>query len=572
MTLLRKFIWWLRRGRKEDELTEELQFHLAQEAEERRAAGMTEDAARWAARRDLGNETRVREDARELWTWRPVEELAMDLRYASRTLFKHRAVSAFAVLSLALGIGANTAIYSFMDAILLRSLPVADPASLVLVTWRAQPFNFGSRARNGSEFVLRSIDGSFDATGASGRIFPFAAFERLQEVSTPVLSSLFAYFPAGRVNVLIGGEAELVDGEYVSGDFFGGLAVSPAAGRLIAFDDDRAGAPPVAVVSYGYGQRRFGAAVDAVGQQILIDNVPFTVIGVAPAEFFGVDPAAAPSLYLPMHANVLIDADAAGRYVDPNYYWIGIMGRLHPGVAKAQAESALAGPFANWVATTAENDRERANLPALRVDAGAGGLDTLRRRYSKPLYVLLAMVGLILAIACANTANLLLARAAARRREIAVRLSIGAGRFRLIRQLLTESVVLASLSGALGIVVAIAGMRVLTLLLANGEAGFTLHAELNWHVLAVTVGLSVLCRCAVRARARDSIDASSVGAGAERRGRRPAVASSAPRVATPAPAAGARRRPDLARDAPAARRWAVRADTLEPPVDPARLQ
>ncbi|OFW47194.1 MAG: multidrug ABC transporter substrate-binding protein [Acidobacteria bacterium RIFCSPLOWO2_12_FULL_67_14b] len=492
-SLVRKFKWWLQQRRKEAELREELEFHLALEAEERRVAGMTEDEARLAARRDLGNEARLREDVRTLWTWRPIEELTQDLRYAFRTLFKNRAVTAFAVLSLALGIGANTAIYSFMDAILLRSLPVADPASLVVMHWRATPFNFGWRAVNGSEFVLHSISGSFDAKGANGRIFPYAAFERLQEASAPVLSSLFAYFPAGRVNVMINGEAELVDAEYVSGDFFRGLAVSPAAGRLIGVDDDRAGAPPVAVVSEGYSRRRFGAAVNAVGTPILIDNVPFTVVGVAPAEFFGVDPAAAPGVYLPMHASVVLDPEAADRYLDQNYYWTGIMGRLRPGVAMTQAESAMAGPFAHWVATTATNDRERANLPVLGIGAGGGGLDTLRRRYSKPLYVLLAMVGLILAIACANTANLLLARAAARRREIAVRLSIGAGRFRLIRQLLTESTVLASLGGALGILIAIAGTRLLTVLLANGDAGFTLHAELNWHVLTVTLGLSLLC-------------------------------------------------------------------------------
>src|SRR5262245_5822100 len=494
--LFRKLSWWLHRRRRERELDEELQFHLEEERDEQRASGLPASQAAWAARRDLGNLTLLREDARALWTWTALEQLAQDLRYGVRTMLKNRAFTALAALSLALGIGANTAIYSFMDSILLRSLPVSDPASLAVVKWRAKPFAYGRRAMNGSEFVLRSISGSFyddDAGGPTGFIFPFPAFERLQQVSEPVLSSIFGYFRAGKMNVIVKGAAELTIGQYVTGDFFRGLAVPPAAGRLIQTDDDRAGAPAVAVISRGYSERRFGGAANAAGQPILINNVPFTVIGVTPPEFFGVDPAAAPDVYLPLHSMLLFDVERAGMFIGQNYYWLQIMGRLRPGVSLEQAEAALAPHFAQWVAPTASNDRERANLPVLRVGEGAGGLDTLRRQYSKPLYVLLAMVGLILAIACANTANLLLARATARRREIALRLSLGAGRFRVIRQLLTESVLLASLSGALGIIIAVAGMRLLTALLANGQESFTLHAELNWHVLVVTLGLSVLC-------------------------------------------------------------------------------
>ena len=224
-SLFRKFTWWVRRRRKEDELREELQFHLANEADERQADGLTEDQARWAARRDLGNVTLLREDTRTLWTWTPLEQLAQDLRYGLRTMSKNRAFTALATLSLALGIGANTAIYSFMDSILLRSLPVSDPASLVVVKWESRPFAGGSRAANGSEFVLHSIDGRTypDRAGVTAAIFPFPAFERLQSVSEPVLSSLFAYYRAGNLNVMVKGAAELATGEYVSGDFFQGL-------------------------------------------------------------------------------------------------------------------------------------------------------------------------------------------------------------------------------------------------------------------------------------------------------------------------------------------------------------
>ena len=320
MTLFRRFIWWLRQHSKEAQLREELQFHLDQEARERREAGVPEDEATWAARRDLGNEAKLREDVRSLWTWRPLDELSQDLRFALRTMFKTRAVAVFAIFSLALGIGANTAIYSFMDAILLRSLPIADPDSLVVVSWRSRPINFG----RGDEFVMRSMDGSTYrfSGGVESRIFPFPAYERLQEVSAPAFSSLFAHKQARRLNVMIRGQAELSDAEYVSGNFFSGLAVAPAAGRLIVMDDDRPGMATVVVVGYGYAERRFGGAESAVGQQITINNLPFTVVGVAPPDFFGVDPATVPGVYLPLRSELLFEPDAARKYQNANYYWL----------------------------------------------------------------------------------------------------------------------------------------------------------------------------------------------------------------------------------------------------------
>jgi predicted permease len=470
-----------------------VEFHLAEKAAELEADGMTAERARAEARRRFGNVGLKQEESREVWMTQFWSELAQDVRYGCRTMIANKAFSALAALSLALGIGANTTIYSFMESILLRSLPVADPESLVVLNWHSRP---PQNANKQWEHVVHGLQGMFwpgDKGALVTGIFPYGAFETLRE-ENPAFSTLFGYCNGHNKTLAVRGQATSAGTEYVTGEYFRGLAVSPAAGRLIESEDDRPGAAPVAVISFATSQQRFGGPSSAIGQPVLVDNVPFTVVGVAPSEFFGVDPAATPDLYLPLHTNLLVDAARAARmYPDGNFYWIEMMGRLRPGVSMAQAQAVLAPRFHQWVATTAKTDGERAKLPALILNPGAEGLGSLRRQYSKPLYVLLAMVGLILAIACANIANLLLARAAARRREMAVRLSLGAGRFRVVRQLLTESVMLASLGGALGILFAIWGMRSLTFLFSNGHENFTLHAELNWHVMGVTAALSVVC-------------------------------------------------------------------------------
>ena len=212
-----------------------------------------------------------------------------------------------AALSLALGIGANTAIYSFMDAMLMRSLPAADPGSLAVLNWHVT----GKKIVRTS--VVHDVSGYFyddPKTGKTTPIFPYPAFELLRQ-SNDVLSALFAYHPARTLTIVIRGQAEVVSGEYVSGGYFRGLGLAPAAGRLIMADDDRAGAPAVMVLGYAFAQRRFGDTVGAAGQTVLVNNIPFTAIGVAPPGFFGVDPAKAPDFYLPLisRRTILLDRD-----------------------------------------------------------------------------------------------------------------------------------------------------------------------------------------------------------------------------------------------------------------------
>lgn len=477
---LRKARWLFARGRREADLESELAFHLEEEGEER---------GHDAALRELGNVGLIKEETRAMWGWTWVEHLMQDVRYAARTMLRNPAFTALAALSLALGIGANSAIYSVMDAVVMRWLPVRDPGSLALLKWR-------SADRNGDS-VVQGVSGHFDGDPKWGRlagIFPYPAFEELC-ASTRVFASLFAYHPTRTLTVLSGGDAEAAAGEYVSGDFFRGLGVAPEAGRLLVEDDDRVGTA-VVVLSYGFAARRFGSAPLGVGRKIFLNNVPFTVVGVTRPGFLGVDLGSSPEFYLPLHADLALDPRDGGkranaRYLDRHYYWIEMMGRLRPGVTLQQAQAQAAPIFQNWVSSTAENDAQRADLPQFLLTAGARGVDRMRRNYLEPLVILMTMVALILAVACANIANLLLARATARRREMAVRLSIGAGRWRVIRQLLTESVILASLGGAAGALLAWWSVPALRAMLAGGSS-FILRAELNWRVLAATAALSMI--------------------------------------------------------------------------------
>src|SRR5262245_58513817 len=289
---LQKLRWLLQRRRREDELQAELRFHLEEEADERQAGGLAAPDAARAARLHLGNLTAVQENTRAAWSWRLFDEFLQDVRYAYRNMNANRGFTALAVLSLALGIGANTAIYSFMESILQRSLPVADPESLVVLNWTSRP------PRDGSKdwvHVMQSVSGTSwrgDKGAMVSGMFPYGAFETLRQ-ENPGFSTLFGHFRGGNRNLSVHGHAAGAGTEFVTGEYFRGLAVSAAASRLIDSADDRRDATPVAVISFTTSQIRFGGPANAIGQPILVDNVPFSVIGVAPPEFFGVDPAAA---------------------------------------------------------------------------------------------------------------------------------------------------------------------------------------------------------------------------------------------------------------------------------------
>jgi macrolide transport system ATP-binding/permease protein len=478
-------LWYWKRKR--SDLEDEIRFHLEAEEEERREAGASTAAARRASRLDFGNIGVVAEDTRAMWGWAWCGELAQDIRYAVRTLSKSAAFTAAAVISLALGIGANTLLYSFTDAILLRALPVADPDQLVRMTWHAPKSEFHGSSYHDSSFKVPEA-------GYTDGIFAFAAFELFQ-AHDEIFSGVIAYQSTGPITLTIHEQAMPATGEYVSGDYFRVLGVVPAAGRWLRPGDDSIGAPPVAVVSRTMADTRLGGPNGAVGQTVLINNIPVVIVGVAPRGFQGTDPGAFPDLFVPLHSSLMLQSESGHQPIelfnDPNEVWLEVMARLRPDVSLDRAQAALAPPyhlFTEHVRTLGTWKQ----APELVLVDGARGIDGVRRAYATPLALLTGLSGLILFLACSNIANLLLSRSAARGREIAVRVSLGASRGRVIRQLLTESVVLACVGGLLGVGIAAFGAPIVTSLLGDGQSNFTLHAELNWRVLSFACGLSVL--------------------------------------------------------------------------------
>lgn len=475
-----------RGSRVDSALRSEIELHIDQLAKELMAEGMTESEARMAARREFGPVALTAEQCRDARRVHFIEDFARDLAFAIRALRKSPGFTLTALLSLALGIGANTAIYSFLDAVLMRALPVPDPQSLVILNWHAKGWPKVAHAQHGDGYEGPG-DMSFSGT------FPYPFFESLGS-SNGALSSIFGFADAGRLNLVVQNQAFLAGGVYVSGNFFTAIGAPPAAGRLIGNEDDRVGANRVAVISFRLAQERFDGALAAAGRTILINQTPFTIAGVTAPEFYGINQQDAPDIYLPLAFVRFLDprAKTSDWFHERNTYWIEMMGRLRHGVSLRQAEVEMAGRFHAFVTGTAVNDKERLDLPELWLQEGGSGLDSLRRKFSKPLYVLLVMTSLILAIACSNIANLLLSRATTRRREIAVRLSLGAGRLRIIRQLLTESVLIALLGGVLGLLVAASAIRLLTWLLSNGQWDFAVHASIDGRILLFAVSVSVL--------------------------------------------------------------------------------
>jgi predicted permease len=417
-----------------------------------------------------------------------------DLRHAVRILIAARGWTAVVVLSLALGIGANTALFSAVNAMLLTTIPVRDPETLVR-------FRYAGR----NDMVTSSSDYGFMRRTPDGQnvrsTFSFPIFQQFI-ADNKTMTDLIACAPFGRVNVVMDGAADLASAFISTGNYYQVLGVRARIGRTILPDDDRADAPPVAVISSKFWHSRFGSDPAAVGRTIKVNNVPVTIVGVLPADFIGVQhpQGELQDIALPLALQPQMDPfAAASRLTQPTYWWLQVMGRLKPGGTPEQVQGNLEAVFQNTARAgldtylkslpdkerTASYNSGRTQIPRLRVEPGGRGIYDVNTDDLRSVTILSVVVALVLLIVCANVANLLLSRATTRQKEISVRLSLGATRGRLIRQLLTESLLLASIGGALGLLVGYWGRQLLP-----GPPGQ--FSPLDWRILAFVVAITGL--------------------------------------------------------------------------------
>jgi putative ABC transport system permease protein len=460
----------------EHELDEELREFVDANAAEKMRTGMSREQAYREAKMDLGGMEAVKENVREA-TWESwIEALGSDLRFGFRLLRFNPIFAITAILSLALGIGANTAIFQLLDAVRLRTLPVHNPQEIARV----------------------AIDGRHGASGTFSSRYPdltYALWEQIR-AQQEGFSSMFAWAPA-QFNISPGGEVHNVQGLWASGEFFSTLGVEPALGRLLTPEDDRTGCGSAgAVISNSFWHREYGGERSVLGQNLIVNRRPMPIIGVTPADFYGVEVGRYFDVALPVCAEPLVNGENS-QLQSRTGWWLSVMGRLKPGWSVERAGTQLRaispGIFEATLPTEFNPERAKHFLEfKLGAFPGDSGISDLRRSYEKPLWLLLGLAGLVLLIAAANLGNLMLARASSREKEMAMRMVVGAGRPRLMRQLLVESLLLAGIGAAVGAVLAGSLSQVLVASMSTKDDPLFMNLGTDWRVLGFTAGLAVL--------------------------------------------------------------------------------
>ncbi len=483
--------WWRATAHRHEtaaQIDEELRFHIECYSHDLMRSGVPRDEALRRAKAELGSAAAARENSRHAWGARALDELAADLRYGLRMLRKNPGLTAIAVASLALGIGANTAIFSLTNALLLNAIPVSHPEQMRLLEWQAQHL---PAFKN---LPMRDLYGSVNLTKtgvATGPEFSFRQYMALAQDHT-VFQGLAAYFHAGGATIGSGNNLRNGTLEYVSPNFFKVLGVRAAAGRTIAPYDDAQGGAPVAVLSDWLWRDMFGRSPAAIGSAIEVNRVPLTIVGIAPQGFHGPDVDMDPGLYLPLAMFPEVSPGSyehkKNRLADGDAWWVRIIGRIRPGISDAQAAMALDGVFRETAMATLANP-SRFDVAAVHLAVSVGGrgdAQTTDREFIPVALGLSALAALVLLLACVNLANLLLARAISRRRELSVRMALGAPRARVMRQLLVESMMLAILGGAAGTTLAFAARNLIPRFLQHQPVAF------DWKVCAFAGGLSLM--------------------------------------------------------------------------------